>query len=298
MEFLKRWRVAGYLLLAGAGGCDFQRDPVSVDVAGSVGVFSVLRAGSDTVSVLILGFPDNPEPFVRSYTPIAGAEVHLGVGNTSVRLEEAPAGFARCAQSDGAPADMTGGCYVAVIPGGVRPDGRYTLAIRLPGGGTVRGETVVPQPPVLISPGPGARVRAAADGPGYLLDLVWETPAGVGAVDVSIRTDLASCSIFYEEQLSTSGSFRLGGARPGRDSTVLRIAGVGCSERGVPVRVDSIGARVRITAYDTAYARYADEAVQRNAVLVERASAGLQGAIGVFGAAASTERGVIFARTD
>lgn len=57
---------------------------------------------------------------------------------------------------------------------------------------------------------------------------------------------------------------------------------------------DSFPATVRVTAYDSVYARYFDDVLTATAVRLDRASAGLTGALGFFIGAASVDREVTF----
>lgn len=295
MEVLKRFSVV--LLVALTAGCEFTRDPVGLDFSEQpVGVYSVLRAGSDTVSVLLVRYKEDVQAFEAGFEPIGGAEVQITAGSDTLRLDSNLPGFSGCfvPAMPGAPETVAdSGCYAAVLPGGVHPSERYELRVRLPSGETIRGVTQVPRPPEFLAPDPNARLQPNADGTGFTLRLRFDAPPEAGLVALNIQPVPEICQVFYErEDIDPRSPLPVGG--PGRDSATVRLLGVGCSDRGQPVALDSIPARLLLTAYDTAYARYVAQVVDRNSVLQGRASAGVEGALGVFAGAASAERRAVF----
>jgi hypothetical protein len=83
-------------------------------------------------------------------------------------------------------------------------------------------------------------------------------------------------------------------ASPGSGgSTGLPIFAVECLRDGIPERWDSLEARVLVTAFDTAYARYAAQVIGQESILRSHAAAGLSGAYGVFAGAAAAERRLV-----
>lgn len=288
--------------------CDFQRDPVRVQPAETeIIVHSLLRAGSDTVSVLLEQPRLGSGPGEARFAPVSGAAVRISGPGISVVLDEAPTAFAACVGADPftpgeAPIKPIGpGCYAAVLPGGVRPGEQYELRADIPNSGTIRGEVTIPGTPVISSPVANAQVpvrtRSSDFEPAGEVAVGFVMPAGLG-VDVVLRPITA---------------FKGGGAAPGtrcrleQGGSLLRAAAdvdsarvlirspLACSSPGSPARADapdSLSAEVLVTAYDTAYLRYA-YAVRDEAVGRRRASAGITGALGVFGGAATASRSIL-----
>jgi hypothetical protein len=77
------------------------------------------------------------------------------------------------------------------------------------------------------------------------------------------------------------------------DSIDHRILAAYCARGSEMVSWDSVVVRLVVTAYDTAYARYVGEVISNESVRRSRASAGVQGALGVFAGAASAERRLV-----
>ncbi len=80
------------------------------------------------------------------------------------------------------------------------------------------------------------------------------------------------------------------------DSLIVALFEVDCRQGSTSVAWDSISARLAVTAFDTAYARYAKEVLDsrsREAIRAPRASAGIQGVLGLFGGAAAATRDVM-----
>lgn len=302
---MKREILLGLALLV--GGCDFLRDPTQIEVRGSeVIVHSVLRAGSDTVAVLL----QRAEPATAGNGPrieaISGAVVRIAGGGASVPLAEAPGGFPSCVRGERTPlgealADsIRAGCYAAVFPGGVRAGERYELRIELAGGGQIEGATVVPGAPEILAPDPGSRFEVRNQ-PRF--------DEGVGDVPVRFRVSAAVGGV--EVGLDPVTAFEGGAAVPGAQCRIEHGSGIRrdgeetdtarvrifnpiiCVQQveseGRRIELDSLHTRLLLTAYDTAYVRYL-EVLGGETVARSRASAGVTGALGVFGGAATTER--------
>lgn len=294
MEVLRRFVLAGAAILL--VGCEFARAPTALDIPeSSIGAYGVLRAGSDTVSVLLVRFRTDLKYLERGFDPISGADVRVISGNDTLRLAEAPAGFSRCytteLDSPNVGASAGPGCYAATLPGGVQSGREYRLLARLPDGIMVEGVAAVPAAPGILAPQADARVPASEGE--YTVRLVYTTPPGTGRVEVAVLSLDNACTIRFEDPtVRAGGGLQIGAAES--NSVVVRINRVSCSERGRPVARDAVPARLVLTAYDTAYARYAAETLDRGSVLGSRASVGLTGALGLFAGAASSERRITF----
>lgn len=281
------------------------REPVQVETArGEPIVHAVLRAGTDTVAVLLQRVVRGDE---ASAVGVSGAQVEIATGAARTRLAEAPAGFPACVQaaassSETTPAGALVGCYAGVLPEAVRSGNRYELHIRERTGALIRGETTVPAPPLVQAPVAHATFEVPRNVSGF----------GAGGV---IRARLsAPAHTGASAALAPVTAFEGGRAHPGRQCEIpqlrrLRRAGGGASDsaeillRG-PVRcyttngstrrlltLDSLQAMLLVATYDSATAHYT-EALEAGIVPREQASAGLQGALGVFGASAAARRPV------
>jgi hypothetical protein len=77
-------------------------------------------------------------------------------------------------------------------------------------------------------------------------------------------------------------------------TATLRVHGVGCGDRNGSVVWDSAAVHLVVTSYDSAYAEYA---LRGSSASRGRGCGGLDGAYGVFGAAASAHRRLVFVPT-
>ena len=298
----RRRRILGSLLVvlaAATDACDFLRDPVALQLDdGLVGVFSLLRAGQDTVAVLVVRFPPDPDFDDPQFVGIGGAGVTLSGAGATLTLVEQPVESSVCLAPvhASAPQPRTAGCYRAVLAGGVVPGARYRLGVALPGGGVVEGAAVVPSPPVVLEPATGAEIEVPTQ---------FEQVAGFGVaveadelaalVEIGVReTDPErECSIRFHPSDNAFGSVLLD-PDEARDTTV-QVQFVSCGIAGQPASADQLPARLVVNAYDTAYARYREDVLGAgSAVGASFASAGLSGAVGFFAGVGTSERAVVF----
>jgi hypothetical protein len=303
MALLSRWLLP--LLIGLTTGCDFLREPSPVELSGEeVLVHSLLLTGSDTVSVyLTRSRPGRGTP-VPVIQPISGADVRIVGSGGSVRLAEDPPGLPRCfVQNTGLQPATQPGCYGAFLPGGVKPGARYELQIALPGGGTIEGTAVVPQPLVILTPEHQHRILAQtpnSERPEIYgsVQTRWGGSGDVGRVQFGIeslavlrngvRVPSASCGF------ETTSVVPRGVDARATDSAFVGFQVLNCFEEPAsgtlrPIEPDSIQARFVITAFDTAYTRYA-EVISKDAVERRHLSVGVRGALGVFAGAATSEQ--------
>lgn len=314
--------------LAGVAGCDFVRDPLALEPTGvRVHVHSLVVTGTEWISVLLTRpFGDatvSPSEIAR----VSGATVRVDDGEWTYDLEEAAVDAPPCfaerishsyTHRKPPPGQAGEGCYSVRVPGGVRPGVRYTLDVELPDGGTATGVTTAPPALTLEAPESGLRRRLGGDDPdtGYVEVAVptrWRGGPSSGLTEVAV----VGGTVFRDgEPLedawcnSSYGTADDPFAQPIRSDTatsvVIRVATVVCDApwaTGGPIQDwDSVHTRVRVVAYDSAYARY-DELVLGTgsvtgaigyAVAAPVASVGLDGAVGVFAGAAAASRRVTF----
>jgi|GEM_PF-1768071 len=302
MELLRRTLAAAGL--AALCACSLTRpdSPVGVD-PDQLLVYSVLRAGVDTVQVLVTRLGTSAGR--PGSAGVSGARVELSGGGVHVQLAEAPGGFRPCTELLVGPgqAVIEPGCYAAVLPGGVRAGERYDLAIELPGG-TVHGGTTVPPPPALPRPVEGTHVPFTWNG--FLgeagpVRVAWETPES-GVLMLGARagrlwrggaaTPPGQCQV----HLVTTDYTGLDGVPVGApgDSATTRVLLDGCVAGALGTSSpppDSLEAFIDAIAADSAFARYVR--VSSEGVAQSRASFGITGAYGVFGSATRTARRVV-----
>lgn len=294
MEVLRRALPLAALLLA---GCEFTRDPVRVDLhSEELMVHGILAAGSDTVAVLLTRVRTTGADSAATVAPVSGATVRITGGGEAVRLDQAPAGFAACIQEPAAGPSLAGGCYTAVLRGGVRAGTTYALDVQVDGRAPVRGSATVPAGPVIHAPAPGARFgvrRRPGEGPTAVLPVRWHGTGEDGGFGVGVAV-----TAVYSQQTRVSDAVctlpqGVGPLLPPTaDSAVVALHHPAlCQTPAGPLEPDSIQARVVVAAYDTGHAHYA-ALVQTYAgrpLWRERFAVGVTGALGVFAGIATAE---------
>ncbi|HEX2189664.1 MAG TPA: DUF4249 family protein [Longimicrobiaceae bacterium] len=299
------------LLLLAAGGCELLRPPTDIDAEPRLQLHSVLRAGSDTVAVLIERV--GAEAGIVRRAPVSGARVSIAGGGVEAALREAPQGFPSCAlrfdAGELATPPIGAGCYAAILPGGVRPGESYSLAVELPDGGSITGRTVVPERPTAVQPAESARVPVQSNagvgmsGVSHPVTVRWRAPTGGSRVRLVPTPGAvfarggaiagAGCQLWP----TGSGETYLDGGQSAPLGDSLRFSvQLYCAEpagtgggRLVP---DSVEVRLDLVAVDSAYARFA-ETWGDDAVREARASAGVTGAFGVFAGHSLTRRRIV-----
>jgi hypothetical protein len=301
MALLRPRRAAGALALAAiAAACgDFVRPPDFVPGdPDQLLVHAVLHAGSDSAAVWVLRVG---EGFVG--TPVRGAQVRLSGSAGEAVLREVPQGSAPCVavpvfpdQFEGVP----GGCYVARVPGGVRSGAEYQLDVQLATGERARGRTVVPLPPALQGPAEGLRVparRIEYDG-GLIawepLDVRWTAPrpvtlgASAGRAWFSPPAAVPCYAFLYRPEGGEPPVFTAEDLRADSASVTPGAGSCRTDTQTQSIAPDSVEVAVAVTVYDSAYYTYVAE--WNNGIPAPDASAGLEGAYGVFGSAATATR--------
>lgn len=280
------------VLLGACGSGGVVTEPEQVDAR--VVVHSVLEAGADSVRVMMSWSPRSARMYGPTRDrPLSGATVMIISEGDTLHLSEQDDAGNSCRRGGGntpAPTAERGeGCYVAVLPGGVRSGATYDLLIEPPGGReTVRGRTTVPSAPVLLEPAADAVIDIGTEPrQAERLDPVlflWSGADPKRRLELAIRTDGAECVV----------SMR-GGNRWANDYFGMDLTGFGSivlTERWMYCRgselAESYPAGVILTTFDEAYTLYREHNAGAATTPSEFASAGLTGALGVFGAAAST----------
>lgn len=288
-------------VLAVLGGCDFLREPTFLEfVEERVAVHSLLVAGDDTAAVLIT----RTEPggagalFYRDTEPVIGATVQLVEGADTLDLGPVGVGPGACLSDPrfGGPPqeDLEAGCYAASVPGGVRAGHVYELLVTLPGGAAVHGSTTVPEAPVLRLPAAGTEMEASSESsrlhPDLATSVAWTTHRADRRLELTLGMPGPGCQAMLRQEDEDFGLPALD--MTGRDSTVVWVYRVECFPSPVPDTADTpdevirLDARLTLTAFDSAYTRYARENL-RESTRIGDAAVGITGAIGVFGGAAS-----------
>lgn len=295
------------LLTCLATGCELVREPTPLELTGEqIMVHSLLQAGSVTVSVLLTRIRPGLGTATPIVQPVSGAAVRIVGAATSVRLDEAHPGLPRCFHDYTTGFASSGaGCYGALLPGGVKPGARYELQIALPGGGTIEGIAVVPQPLVILAPEHQHRILAETPTSARpeiygSVQTRWGGSGDAGRVQFRIeslavlrngvRVPSARCDF------ETNSVVPRGVDARSTDSAFVGFQVLNCFEEPAsgtlrPIEPDSIQARFVITAFDTAYTRYA-EVISKDAVERRHLSVGVRGALGVFAGAATSEQRV------
>lgn len=313
MEILRRFfPIAAALIPAVllAGGCEFVRDPAGIDLVGEqIMVHSVLKAGSDTAAVFLTRVRPGSGNSGPSVSPISGATVRIVAGGDTVQLTEAPAGFASCIVAFGSASSQIGpGCYAAVLPTGIRSDTEYRLLASMAGGGgAIQGAATIPSTPEILRPDPNARfvVQRQYTGQGFPgeISVRLRSGAGTGGVQLDLQTTAVFAGGVRVSDAVCQLEYPRGLTRPATSDTAVitifnpifcwRWATPGTA---LPVEYDSLHARLLVTAYDTAYVRYAAMIEDDASVQQRRYAAGVSGALGLFAGAATADRRITLVR--
>lgn len=272
MAVLNRRRTAilAAAALAAAGACDHPVEPFGDYVL----VHSVLQADSDTARLRL----ERVDPEGSTWASIDDAQVVLeGPESTVLTWVPGPP----CVDTATLPIRRDTGCYVGAPAGAVTAGSEYRLSASLAAGQEVRGRTRVPLPPgleLLEEPW----IRWPLPHPFVAVRVVWDAGGGVGRVEARLGA---------LEGHERNGAWHSGCSLeldpfahdPRTGPAEIRIRDIGC-----PFDWDTLAVEVRSTAYDTAYARYFEQAGPTSkGISFSNASAGLDGALGVFGAAAT-----------
>jgi hypothetical protein len=305
-------------LLVLAAGCDVVPPPTGVDLEPSLQLNAVLRAGADTVAVLLER--TGTENGVVRTVPVTGAQLRFTGPGGEVALREAPSGFAACVRSfdpsTGIPANGPAGpgCYAGVVPGGVRAGASYSLAADVPGHAPATARTTVPLPPEPVYPVAGTRIPLRlTPGPGGsllftdALTLRWRTHRqgervlpGVAAGRVYRGGRVvpgAQCGVYLrsDADLVVDGTGRQGFADSatvtGMVSECGEWTGTGASRRFTALQPDSVEVHLHLTALDSAYAL--SRVSFGGAVREASASVGVTGAYGMFVGLAPARRRIV-----
>jgi hypothetical protein len=274
---------------AASAGCLRVPEPI-LPVVESVAVHAVLDTGGREAVVLVTRFP----PGATQAVPVTDAEGEVGRGGVSVALA-ADAG-APCRFEAGAA--VASGCYRASLAEPVAPGDEWWLRVTLAGGETARGEVRVPLAPEIREPA-GEEIR-----------LQFSSRDGGTVVDAPLRWVWADAAARLGQRFGPATGFGAGavlnahchaaariedapaGTVPplGETHARLLVHGAACQAAGGPVAWDSIRVPLLWVATDTAAARYLSAAHAGTGIRPQRASAGLRGAFGVFGATTTVRR--------
>lgn len=288
------------LVLAAAAGCELPSTPL-VYQDESYTVHAVLAAGEGEARVLITRF----DPGAGASVPGAGSEVTLASATDTVRLRPARAGVRCTARQE---PEAAAGCYSAVLPRPLAAGEHWDLTVRLPGGVIATGEATVLSPPIILAPASGSRIEVRNRGepqfPNRLARVRFELGPDPGRGDWAVRT--RTLAAFSADSLLTGvscgpgvsfftgpgeqGSFPL----PLGDEVTWGISALQCTRGAGTVAWDSIRAALEVTAFDTTYSRYGRQVAFDPATRPAAASAGIDGAYGVFASVASASREVLF----
>ena len=251
-------------------------------------VTAVLVAEADTVK----GKVDDVVATTGLRTPVESAEVTVTGPGGPVSLSWVPG--PACVDEPLLPM-VRGhdGCHRAPLPQPVEPGAAYDLVVDPGDGALITGRTRVPPVPVLtILEEPWFRYPLAH--PWIPVSMEWDPDPGVGRMEARIaflrahrRGGAWTTSHCEAEPCPPEACRALLGEPlvhdPRSGPAELRLSNIGC-----PFDWDSLAIEIRSTAYDTAYARYIRQVGSASiGVRLANAAAGLDGALGIFGAAAS-----------
>lgn len=271
-------------------GCGFVRPPTEIEnLEPQFGVFSLVRAGSDTISVLVARFPATGQ-----VEGVSGATVKFIAASDTLVLIEQPASDTTCARNsfDGNALSIAG-CYRAALPSRVQIGATYGLVADVPGFGRIVGSTRVPTPPTITSPAEGARIAAAhSNGQFPAIPLRVEAPADAERLEATLtaRDPNRRCEAFFIRYFG--GAFGVLVLNADESETIEAQFLANCfTQSGPPQPLGELPAVVRATTFDSAYARFAEVAFDRSSgsILQRHARAGIDRGVGYFAGSATAE---------
>lgn len=267
------------------------RDPSGLNfVEKELGVYSVVMAGTDSLFVQIVEHPTTGQSFEPNWIPISGATVWIAANSDSVRLTEVSASIGTCIERPPVgfpPAPAGSGCYVALMPGGVRSETDYRLNITLADGRRVHGAVRTPATPALLAPRTDTTIVVRSFQAS--VPVAWSAP-NAGALQLAPVTQRNDCYVAWENR-------DIGGAATlstKQTNAMLDVVQAGCFSANGPTAWTTLPVNLVLVAYDSAYGRYLEGTTDHDAILRTRAQANLEGAVGFFAGAARDSRRVVF----
>jgi hypothetical protein len=301
------------------------RDPLEIhDLEPQLMVHGLLEAGADTVILFVSEIRVSNRGATTRTRGVSGATVELSGGGSTLRLQEVTSGVERCPLPPGNPwmydpnpDTRTFGCYVGLVPGGLRAGTGYELHVALPDGRMIRGAAEMPAIPELLQPDGVLRLDAVPSSRSSIetletVVLRWQVDRRTAMVVVSAWSETAfrgggpepgfTCDAVLEARYRDQWGEEV--FDPQRvDSVRQKVVVRGCGEGGSPavyreVKPDSVHVQLRVAAYDSAFARHLDLLRSPGSVRFREAAIGLDGAVGIFAATAAADRRVVVIRRD
>jgi hypothetical protein len=260
-----------------------------------VAVHGVVRAGQRDLAIAISRIPVVTSGQEIRYVGVEDAVVEVSTADgPAVQLEHALAPEACITGIEATLGGFHGsGCYTATLDAAIAPGQRFDLVVRFPDGTRASGAATVPHPVALHAPAPAERIVASVRDGVVLgqgtLDLAWTAPPDVARLEVTAFSRTTGCGVGIGNPHAQVNFVPIRDVEAGALS--IPFGYVGCE---ASTTWDSFPATVRVTAYDSVYARYFDDVLTATAVRLDRASAGLTGALGFFIGAASVDRAITF----
>ena len=277
-------------------GC---RDAVGPEpiLSGFRTIYGVLEVESPLVRVLAEEVMDTGGRQV-----LRGAHSVLSGAFGSTPLIEAAPGLGPCFVTY-SPAFTGGeeGCYAGLLPEPVGGSAALTLDMVLPDGSQVRGTLVTPEPPIARIPPDSQRVSVPFLNPPNpedrqpiaIVPVILDAAPGGHRVDVVAKVARAFPSGRGGEEMDPRGCEVHASTAPfhapelvgEHDWNLYRVL---CREGDSVVPWDSLDFDVHVISMEENYAGYVNDVLGSNAIDATRAGFGLDGAVGVFGAVATT----------
>jgi hypothetical protein len=259
--------------------------------------YGVLLAGSDTAGVILHRGIEGS----TSYETVLEAETWIVHGGNVTWLIRDNQHLPGCRRIPSPGLEQPKGerdCWAALLPEPAVPGETFTLHSVLSAGDSLRGEVRIPDYPQIKAPEPGERYIVAyrvepAGAPLKTITMtlvpgafsaqievygslarVWE-----GGSDVSLG--LCETKIYAPPLSSPSGE---------NIDLDAWFYGAACAENDVPIPWDSLDLRLTAVGYEKNYSDYLHTMAGGGEIARTSAGSGLNGAVGVFGAAALKDR--------
>lgn len=280
-------RLLGLVPLAACGG--LLRDPVGIPgMETQYGVHSLLVAGADSASVLVVRYPPAPAPSEPDWEEVTDATIRLVAGADTLDLALGAPGCTRT--FNGTPMAR---CYRAGVPGGIVAGRTYGLLVDIPGFGRITGTTRIPTPPVIVSPSEGTRIEATFTNNQWpTMPIRLDVAADARRVEVALleQDPQRECQVHF---LSARGILILD-ADEAAQLSPSRFTAI-CYTQSGPQPLGELPVVLRAVSYDAEYARYAEIAFDAasGSILKTHARAGIDRGVGYFAGAAAAVVNVV-----
>lgn len=274
-----------------ASGCRDVAGPAPILTDHRV-LYSVLEVGSPSVRVVA------EEYFAEGFwQPLLGMTGSVSGSQGAAALRPATPDVERCFVPE-APGTIQSdelACYLGALPQPAGASEQLTLDVVMPDGARVSGVVVTPEPPMASIPADSQRVSVAFQQlpeldrlPIAIVPIVLEAAPGGHRVDVVATVERLFVFGGSGATVDPTGCRVETSTAPFREGRLQGAHDLYLYKASCGVTWDSLDLAVHVVSMEANYAGYMDRVLGSSSVDRTRARFGLDGAVGVFGAVATT----------